>query len=148
VLISNVTDDLCDKDLLTIYKGQQTVENSFRALKSPQLASAIYLKNQIRIQALTMLLSISLLLRALIQFRLREGLKKHNEANPNVPIRAGWGGRPLKNPTFKLLYEHSINCYFERERLGQYIFGWPSGTTRQRVEPLLELMGLTLEQLV
>ena len=148
VLISNVSDDVCDKDLLKIYKGQQTVENSFRALKSPQLASVIYLKNQTRIQVLTMLLTLSLLLRALIQFRLREGLKAHNEANPNVPIRAGWGGRPLKNPTFKLLYEHSINCCFEREHFCQYIFGWPSSITRQRVEPLLELMGLTLEQLV
>jgi len=148
VLISNVSDGTSDVDLLKIYKGQQTVENSFRALKSPQLASVIYLKNPKRIQALSMILSFALLIRALIQFRLREGLKLHNEEYPDTPIYAGWGGRPLKAPTFKLLYEHSINCCFEQERSGEYSFSWLSNIMRQRVEPLLKLMDLTLDQLL
>ena len=148
VLISNVTDGMSDEDLLKTYKGQHVVENSFRLLKSPQLASVIYLKNQTRIQALNMLLTFSLLLRALIQYRLREGLKTFKEEHPNEEIYAGWAGRPLKNPTFKLLYEHSINCCFERECLGKYSFGWLSLDTRERVEPLLRLMNLSLELLL
>jgi len=148
VIISNVTDGMSDEDLLKIYKGQQTVENSFRSLKSPQLASVIYLKSQSRIQVLNMLLTFSLLLRALIQYRLRDGLKSFQEEHPDEIIHAGWGGRPLDSPTFKLLYEHSINCHFERESFCKFSFAWPSDVTRERVEPLLTLMGFSLEDLV
>jgi len=148
VLISNVTDGMSDEELVRTYKGQQVVENSFRMLKGPQLASVIYLKNPERIKVLNMLLTFSLLLRALIQYRLREGLKAFEEAHPNEKIPAGWGGRPLKAPTFKLFYEHSVNCCFERESLDRYSFAWPSAETRARVEPLLKLMGLTLENIM
>jgi transposase len=148
VLISNVTDNMSDEDLLRTYKGQHVVENSFRMLKSPQLASVIYLKNQTRIQALNMLLTFSLLLRALIQYRLREGLCAVKEEEPDKKIYAGWGGRPLKTPTFKLLYEHSVNCYFVRENREEYSFAWPSIETKSRVGPLLELLGLRLEQIL
>jgi transposase len=148
VLISNVTDGMSDMDLLKTYKGQQVIENSFRELKSPQLASVIYLKNPTRIKALNMLLTFSLLLRALIQFRLRKGLSEFKEEHPNQEIYAGWGGRTLKNPTFKLLYEHCVNCCFEREASDKYSFGWASVETRSRVEPLLFLLGLSLEKLL
>jgi len=148
VLISNVIDGYSDEDLIRTYKGQHVVENSFRMLKSPQLASVIYLKKPTRIKALNMILTFSLLVRALIQFRLREGLKSFNEEHPNEKIYAGWGSRPLVAPTFKLLYEHSINCCFERENWGHYSFCWLSNVTRNRVEPLLELMSLSLEKLL
>ena len=148
VLISNVMGDYSDNDILKIYKGQQTVENSFRALKSPQLASVIYLKNPKRIKVLNMLLTFSLLLRALIQFRLREGLKDFKEKNPGKKIFAGWGCRPLESPTFKLFYEHSINCFYVRESPGIYSFSWPSYDTEKRVDPLLSLMGFSVENLL
>ena len=117
-------------------------------LKGPQLAPVIYLKSPARIKVLHMLLTFSLLLRALIQYRLREGLKGFEEEHPEEAIPAGWGGRPLKAPTFKLLYEHSVNCCFERESLGRYSFAWPSAETRARVEPLLKLMGLSLASIL
>ncbi len=98
VLISNVLTGKSDADILGIYKGQQVVENSFRLLKEPHLASVIYLKNPARIKALTMVLSFALLVRAIIQFRLREGLKEFNEENPGVKLYAGWNGRALTNP--------------------------------------------------
>jgi transposase len=148
VLISNVAEGMSDKDLLRIYKGQHVVENSFRMLKSPQLASVIYLKNRNRIQALSMLLTFSLLLRAIIQYRLREGLSAFKDEHPDQEIHAGWGGRALKSPTFKLLYEHSVNCCFERDSSCEYSFAWPTVETRSRVEPLLGLLGLGLEQLL
>jgi hypothetical protein len=148
VIISSVVDGYSDEEIVRTYKGQQVVEISFRMLKSPQLASVIYLKNPKRIEALSMILTFSLLLRALIQFRLRDGLKKFNEAHPGEKIYAGWGGRPLEKPTYKLLYEHSVNCCFERENWEQYSFAWLSDVTQARVEPLLALMGLSLEQLL
>ncbi|MDE7478564.1 MAG: transposase, partial [Lachnospiraceae bacterium] len=68
VLISNVDEEeQGDIELVRIYKGQQVVENSFRELKSPSMASVIYLKNPERIKALSMLLSLALLIRAIIQ---------------------------------------------------------------------------------
>ena len=149
VLISNVVDEtVTDKYLVETYKGQHIVENSFRQFKGPNLASVIYLKNPVRIQALIMLLSLALLLRALIQYRLRDGLKQHEAENPDVPIMAGWGGRPLKNPTYKLLYEHSINCFYSRESLGKYSFVWPFPETKQIVGSLLSLMGLTVKTIM
>lgn len=148
VLISNASESYSNRDLLTTYKGQQVVENSFRELKSPSMASVIYLKNPKRIEALSMLLTFSLLVRAIIQYRLREGLKEYQEKNPGEELRVGWGNRPLKNPTYKLLYEHGSNCYFEREGSCQYSFAWPSIETRDRMTALLKLMKVTLEELV
>lgn len=148
VLISNVLPEVGDRELLAIYKGQQVVENSFRLLKEPQLASVIYLKNPTRIKALTMLLSFSLLIRAIIQYRIRDGLKKFNEENPGVKLRVGWNDRVLTSPTYKLFYEHSIYCWFERENPGSYSFSWPNVETMQRVSVLLELIGFDLEQLL
>jgi transposase len=150
VLISNLTDEteIDNETLLKTYKGQQVVENSFRQLKKPQLASVIYLKNPKRIAALSMLLCISLLIRAIIQFRMRDGLVKFNAENPGQVIHAGWGGRPLENPTFHLFYEHSINCYYERESGNKYTFVWSTTKTRNLVEPLLELMGLSVSSIL
>lgn len=149
VLISNVTEEEeGDKELVETYKGQQVVENSFRELKSPSMASVIYLKNPERIKALSMLLSLSLLIRAIIQYRMREGLKEFQKENPAKKLRAGWGGRVLEKPTYRLLYEHSVNCYFEKEERGVYSYAWPSVEAKERVEPLLKLLKITLDELI
>ena len=149
VIISNITDNTTtDRELLEIYKGQHVVENSFRQFKGPNMASVIYLKNPTRIQALTMILSFSLLIRALIQYRLRAGLKEHQEDNPDIPIYAGWNGRKLANPTFKLFYEQTINCYYEREKSGEYSFIWPYTEAQYIVGSLLSLMGETVASIL
>ena len=148
VLISNAPEQYSDRELVAAYKGQQVVENSFRELKSPSMASVVYLKNPDRIEALCMLLTFSLLIRAIIQYRLREGLREYLEKNPEGELRAGWGNRPLKNPTYRLFYEHGANCYFEKEGSGEYSFAWPTVETRERMSILLELLGIGLEELV
>lgn len=148
VIISNVTENLSDRDLFKAYKGQHVVENSFRVLKSPCLASVIYLKNQDRIKALSMLLTLSLLVRAIIQFKLREGLKTFNLENPEQKLHVGWGNRPLKNPTYMLFFEHSLHCRFEKAESNTYTFAWPSAETRTRVSTLLLLMDISLENLL
>lgn len=144
VIISNVIDGVSNKDLLGIYKGQQVVENSFRLLKEPQLASVIYLKNPKRIAVLTMLLTFSLLIRAIIQYRMREGLKKFNEENPGVVLKVGWQDRPLTSPTYKLLYEHAIGCYFEEVGTDEYSFSWPDEKAKRRVSTLFKLMNIEI----
>ena len=74
VLVSNAG-ELSDREVVLAYKGQSVVENSFRLLKSPAVGSVVYLKDPGRIGVLSMLLVFSLLVRALIEFRLREGLR-------------------------------------------------------------------------
>ena len=147
VLISNVLDADC-AHLLKVYKGQHVVETSFRHFKGPSLASVIYLKSPKRIEALTMLLSLSLLVRAILQYRMRDGLQKHQEANPKDVIRAGWAGRPLERPTFQLLYEHTINCRYERIAQDDYIFDWPNAETKALVLPLLYLLGYSIASIL
>ena len=95
-----------------------------------------------------MLLSFSLLVRAIVQFLMRDGLKKYTEENPDDEIRAGWGGKKLETPTFKLFYEHSINCKFERVNWNEYTFNWPNVETRAQVIPLLVLMGFTISTIL
>ena len=148
VLISNAPEQYSDRELVETYKGQQVVENSFRELKSPSMASVVYLKNTDRIEALGMLLTFSLLIRAIIQYRLREGLREYQEKNPESELRVGWGNRLLKNPTYRLFYEHSVNCYFEKEGCREYSFAWPTVETKERMIILLELLGIGLEELV
>jgi transposase len=148
VLISNVFEELNDNDLLATYKGQQIVENSFRLLKQPQLASVIFLKNPFRINALSMILSFALLIRAIIQHRLRDGLKSYKQEHPKGKLSVGWNGRELTSPTYKLLYEHSFDCYFEREGFGNYSFAWPFVESKERVGTLLWLMGLDVLDLI
>lgn len=148
VLISNAGEKYSDKELIKTYKGQQVVENSFRELKSPAMAFVIYLKTPARIKALTMVLTVSLLIRAIIQYRLREGLRKFEEKEPGKKLKAGWGGRPLTNPTYRLFYEHSINCCYEKESMNDYSYTWPNLETRERVEILLMLLGERLDSLL
>jgi transposase len=148
VLISSVLDGMDNRELLATYKGQQVVENSFRQLKHPQLASVMYLKSPQRLKALSMVLSFSLLIRAVIQHRMREGLSKFREENPGAKLKVGWNGRELANPTYMLLYEHSFDCYFEREERGKYSFEWPYVESEERVGALLSLMGLDVLDLI
>jgi transposase len=148
VLISNVTEGISDYELLEIYKGQHVVENSFRQLKGPQLASVIFLEDPVRIKAMTMLLSVALLVRAIVQYRLRDGLRQYNEKNPGSVIKAGWSGRALTNTTFKLFYEHSARCYYTREGPNDYSFIWPNIETMEVVMPLLRLLGLDISTLI
>jgi len=147
VLISNLL-DASAMDLLKVYKGQHVVETSFRYFKSPCLASVIYLKNPKRVEALAMLLSFSLLIRAIIQYRMRNGLQKHMETNPKSAIRAGWSGRKLEHPTFHLLYEHAFNCKYERIAQGEYVFDWPNAVTKTLVLPLLQLMRYSIASIL
>lgn len=55
------------------------------------MASVIYLKNPDRIKGLSVLLTLSLLVRAILQYRLRDGLKEYEEMNPGEKLCAGWG---------------------------------------------------------
>ena len=107
VMITNVPFEIkSDKEIFQLYKNQQVVETNFEELKKPSMFYSIFLEKPKRIEALLMLLHVSLLVRVLMRIIARENLKKEKE-----PLRIDFGRSILKNPTaeklLKLLSFHS-----------------------------------------
>ncbi|WP_133152039.1 IS1634 family transposase, partial [Vibrio breoganii] len=87
ILATNDTDsaDLTMAALLEHYKSQQKVERGFRFLKSPEfLTSSIFLKKPQRIEALLMIMTLSLLVYASLEHKIREQLTKTEEFFPSM----------------------------------------------------------------
>ncbi len=83
VLASNKT-DLEPVLMLNYYKGQQTVERGFRFLKDKNFhVSEVYLKKEERIESLSMIMVLSLLIYSFAEWKLREKLKETGETVPN-----------------------------------------------------------------
>ena len=102
ILASNELDSalLSDKELIAAYKDQQKVERGFRFLKDPLfMASTLFLKSPKRIMALMMVMTLSLLVYAALEHRIRETLKTHNESFPNQK------GQWVANPTARWVFQ-------------------------------------------
>ncbi len=85
---------LSDEELIAAYKDQQKVERGFRFLKDPMfMASTLFLKSPKRIMALMMVMTLSLMVYAALEHRIRETLKAHHENFPNQK------GQLISNPT-------------------------------------------------
>jgi transposase len=87
ILATNDTEssDLDMAALLAHYKSQQKVERGFRFLKSPEfLTSSIYLKKPQRIEALLMIMTLSLMVYAGLEHKIREELKHTDEFFPSM----------------------------------------------------------------
>lgn len=87
ILATNDTDseDLTMAALLEHYKSQQKVERGFRFLKSPEfLTSSIFLKKPERIEALLMIMTMSLLVYSSLEHKIREQLKQAEEFFPSM----------------------------------------------------------------
>lgn len=99
VLITNVAQNsMSDREVLRQYKEQHRVEVQFRTLKEPALAARIFLKRPERIDALLMLLSVALLVRGLMQYRVRQRLAGYKD----VP-RIGVNRAKLARPTMEMM---------------------------------------------
>lgn len=98
VLITNVP--IQDKDqswageeLLRLYKEQDGIEKNFGFLKDPAIVNAIFLKKPERVEALGLILLLSLLLWRLVERDLRLYVKETDTPLP------GWKKQPTRNPT-------------------------------------------------
>jgi len=97
VLLTNVAtegdgaDDA--REILSLYKEQHGVEQNFAFLKDPAVVNAIFLKSEERIEALGLILLISLLIWRLIE----RSLRKHVEKT-GCPL-TGWDNKPTTSPT-------------------------------------------------
>jgi transposase len=97
VLVSNVPaagqNALDSKELLKTYKGQYGVESGFAFLKDPIVVNDTFLKSPHRIDALGMILVISLIIWRLMERSLRTYAKNTGELLP------GWENRKTDKPT-------------------------------------------------
>ncbi|WP_217534478.1 IS1634 family transposase [Vibrio metschnikovii] len=87
ILATNDTDNeaLTMAALLAHYKSQQKVERGFRFLKSPEfLISSIFLKKPERIEALLMIMTLSLLVYASLEHKIREQLAQTEVFFPSM----------------------------------------------------------------
>jgi len=99
VLASNKT-DLEPEIMLNYYKGQQTVERGFRFLKDKSFhVSEVYLKKEERIESLSMIMVLSLLIYSFAEWKLREKLKETGETVPNQL------NKPTQRPTMRWIFE-------------------------------------------
>jgi transposase len=81
------------KKILQTYKDQNGIEHNFSFLKDPAIINAVFLKKPERIEALGLILVISLLLWRLIEFSMRNHLEKKQTTLP------GWNNKPTERPT-------------------------------------------------
>ena len=119
VLITSVSvDELDQEQVLRQYKAQMVVECQFHLLKQPALASVIFLKTPCRIDALVMLLNVSLLIRGLMQYKIRKSMKESQEELPRIGVNKG----VLKNPTTNYLIEALNKTALVKEAPGHYTY--------------------------
>jgi hypothetical protein len=86
---------LSPAQVLTAHKGQQRIEKRFEQLKSVHEVAPVFLKNEARSNALFTLYFLGLLVQALIERELRQGMKPPASSScPCTPRRAPATGPP------------------------------------------------------
>ena len=91
---------LRSQELLSNYKGQQSVERGFRFLKEPAfMTPSVFLKSQKRIVALAVVMCLCLLVYTIAQRYLRQRLEKARTSIPNQL------GKPTCTPTMRWIFQ-------------------------------------------
>ena len=82
--------------LLKEYKGQQTVERGFRFLKDPLFfVSSVFVKKPQRVEALALIMALTLMVYTLAERKLRQALEDQNQTVPDQRKQ------PTAKPTFR-----------------------------------------------
>ncbi len=92
--------------ILETYKNQIQVEKGFRFMNNKEfLTSAIFLKSPKRIEALSMIMTLCLLVYAALGYRIRAKLAEKKATFPNQK------GTPIQNPTTRWVFQafHGID---------------------------------------
>jgi transposase len=96
ILATNQLDNtvLSDQDMLTEYKEQTKTEAAFRFIKGNAMeVSSVFLKNESRVQAFMMVMTLCLMVYSLGELFVRQALAEHNQTIPNQLKK------PTKMPT-------------------------------------------------
>lgn len=85
ILATNIDEEaLSPEDILKHYKAQSAVERGFRFLKDPLFfVSSLFIKKPSRIDALLMIMTLSLLVYSIAQRRMRANMEKAEATIPN-----------------------------------------------------------------
>ncbi len=101
VLLTNIDNEKSTEytaeKILKIYKEQNGIEKNFGFLKDDQIVNAMFLKLPEHIEALGMILIIALMLWRLMEYTMRNNLKKKGT------ILTGWNKQPTTKPTAYML---------------------------------------------
>jgi len=93
-LLTNVAPDVLNsREVLIQYKGQSKVEHLFSVLKSPLLASTLFLEKPERIEAMMTIFYFSVLMHGILQL-----ISRTRIASCKEPPRLGPENRPLIRP--------------------------------------------------
>jgi len=88
--------DLDPNTILSYYKGQQSVERGFRFLKDKSFRVAeVYLKKEERIEALAMIMVLTLMIYSIAEWTIRKRMREAKETIPNQLKK------PTQKPTFR-----------------------------------------------
>ena len=147
VLITNVDSDECDtKAIVGTYKNQSVIEIDFRYFKEPCIASVIYLKTPKRIHSMAVLLHVALLVRALIQYKMRKTMSE--QPGDSYP-RVGRQGRKLqKNITTRFVIDELSNQSFVENERGEYTLSVTDEFRFLQLNTFLKLLGFSVEELI
>lgn len=123
------------ENVLKIYKDQQCIERGFRFLKNPiSLVKSIYLKNQNRITALSMIMFITLLVYAVAERALRKALAEQNETVKSQTKK------DVQNPTMRWVFQKMEDIvvfeYTEKNKLLLQFFN-----ITDEVKKIIRLLG-------
>ncbi len=100
ILATNVLNNLTPSEILKAYKGQQSCEQGFRFFKDPLFfADSVFLKYPSRIEAMAMLMGLSLLVYSIGQRQLRNNLKQNNTGVKNNT------GKITDKPTLRWVFQ-------------------------------------------
>lgn len=108
IVTTNELDEegLSAEQLLAAYKGQARVERGFRFLKDPMfLASSLFVRNEKRIMALLMVMTLCLLVYAALEHRIRQELKRAERSFPDQK------GKPIQRPTARWVFECFVGIH-------------------------------------
>ncbi len=101
VLLTNLLDaeEYPDVRILREYKEQNAVEQQFRFLKQPFILGPVYLKNKNRVEAMSFIFQLALLVAAYLAHRVRMSLKEEDR-----PLTI-WDNRKTTKPSARALME-------------------------------------------
>ncbi len=89
-----------DETILNDYKGQQDVEGGFKFIKDPWfMVDSIFLKKLQRVSALTMVMTLCLMVYNILEYRIRSSLAAQKETLPNQK------GVEISNPTSRWIFQ-------------------------------------------
>jgi hypothetical protein len=87
-----------------------------------------------------MLMNISLLIRGLIQYKIRKSVEESKEELPRI----GWDKRKLVNPTIMFVLETLRSSYLVKMRDGSYSYGFFDKYQQLQVTTILKLLEIEI----